>query len=139
MTWSVFEEDKESLKAEINVTPLVDVMLVLLVVFIIAMPILTYTIPISLPSTSLKAENELPAQVLRISIDAKGHYFLDKKAVSSTELLALEQENFKKNPELVLAISADELVAYRHVIEVLETAKKVGIKKIGFVTKKDSS
>ncbi|QRN41847.1 MAG: biopolymer transporter ExbD [Neisseriaceae bacterium] len=123
--------------AQINVTPLVDVILVLLITFMIAMPVLTYTISIDLPSTSLQDQSNSTEEPLRLSIDRHGDYFLNDTSISTEEFSTLAQEKSHNNQNVVLAISADETVDYKYVIEVLETAQKAGIKKIGFVTKQE--
>ncbi|MCV2508895.1 MAG: biopolymer transporter ExbD, partial [Neisseriaceae bacterium] len=82
-----YESDTEPM-AEINVTPLVDVMLVLLITFMIAMPVLTYTISIDLPGTSFEERNEPIEEPLRLSIDSQGGYFLNDTPISSEEFSA---------------------------------------------------
>lgn len=120
--------------AEINVTPLVDVMLVLLIVFMITMPVLTHSIPLQLPTASSKQKNTEPNEPLRLSIAADGKYALGDKKVSLPELEQGLQTAQHSNPETILAIAADKGVAYDHVAQALGAARDAGLSKVGFVT-----
>lgn len=137
MSLFIHDESDSEPMADINVTPLVDVMLVLLITFMIAMPVLTYTIPINLPTTSTEDTNEVAEEPLRLSIDKEGKYFLNNRPISIAAFSNFAKERSGNNPETILAISADGLVDYKHVVEALEIAQKSGIKKIGFVTEKN--
>ena len=121
--------------AEINVTPLVDVMLVLLIVFMITMPVLTHSIPLQLPVAAAQ-DNVQPKEPLRLAISKGGEYVLGDHA--HPESLAQLQANLKQaaanNPETVLAIAADKEVAYDHVAQALAAARDAGLSKVGFVT-----
>ena len=127
--------DEDAPMAEINVTPLVDVMLVLLIVFMITMPVLTHSIPLQLPI----ATDEKPTQTeikkpVRLAINADGGYFLDEKSVSLEELKTFLQQKHSENPDLVLAIAADKSVEYENITNALQTAQQAGVSKIGFET-----
>ncbi len=130
---SLDNNDKEM--SDINVTPLVDVMLVLLIVFMITMPVLTQSIPLELPSADVKKQDE-PKKIMRIAINKTGTY-IDRELLSEIQLKAILEEGFERDKDTVVAISADKAVEYRHVIKVLELAKNAGLKKIGFVTEQD--
>lgn len=128
--------------ADINVTPLVDVMLVLLIVFMITMPVLTHSIPLQLPTASENIKQETqPKEPLRLSIDSEGAYVL---GAESTEKLSLEEvtEKLKAaragNEDLIVAIAADKRVEYDSVAQALHSAREAGISKIGFITETDS-
>ncbi|MFC3873256.1 ExbD/TolR family protein [Neisseria musculi] len=128
--------------ADINVTPLVDVMLVLLIVFMITMPVLTHSIPLQLPTASENIKQETqPKEPLRLSIDADGAYVL---GAESTTKLGLEEitEQLKQakaeNADLIVAIAADKRVEYDSVAQALHSAREAGISKIGFITETDS-
>jgi biopolymer transport protein ExbD len=125
--------------SEINVTPLVDVMLVLLVIFIITSPLMLGAIKLDLP----KAQNRPAAQAseaVRVAIDAKGQVFLRDKAVELADLgaqlksLAAQalSQNAAELPEIQL--KADAQVLYGRVIEVMDAAQRAGLSRIGFVT-----
>lgn len=118
--------------SEINVTPLVDVMLVLLIVFMITMPVLTQSIPLELPTANVAQQNE-PKHIVRIAINSSGTY-VGEKIVNDDELDAYFTEQFNQDEDTVIAISADVAVEYRNIVRVLESAQNAGLKKIGFVT-----
>ncbi|MBQ9258693.1 MAG: biopolymer transporter ExbD [Neisseriaceae bacterium] len=127
--------DEDAPMAEINVTPLVDVMLVLLIVFMITMPVLTHSIPLQLPI----ATDEKPTQTeikkpVRLAINEQGEYYLDEKLVSLEELKTFLQQKYSENPDLVLAIAADKSVEYENITNALQTAQQAGVSKIGFET-----
>ena len=124
--------------SDINVTPLVDVMLVLLIVFMITMPVLTHSLLVNLP-TSVQQKSQDPIDPLYLNIDEKGQYFFVGKLSGSMygaeELNDILQAQFDQNPELILAISADEKCEYEHVARAIDLAKEIGIAKLGFVLK----
>lgn len=132
MAFGSFEKDSGGVMSEINVTPLVDVMLVLLIVFMITMPVLTQSIPLELPTSSIEKQSE-PKKVMRIAINQSGTY-IGEQMVSEEELKAQFLQQFQEDKDAVIAISADVAVEYRHVVKVLELAQQSGLKKIGFVT-----
>ena len=119
--------------AEINVTPLVDVMLVLLIVFMITMPILTHSIPLQLPNARSQ-DNVHVTEPLRLSIDRNGTYALGEQIESLDTLQAHLRQAAEQNPETVLAIAADKQVSYDAVAQALSAARSAGLSKIGFVT-----
>lgn len=134
MAFGHFSDDEVHESADINVTPLVDVMLVLLIVFMITMPVLTHSIPLTLPTTAnsqQKAESKAP---LRLSIGADGEYKLGDKSLTLTQLQNNLHSEVQANPDVVLAIAADKHVAYDHVAQVLAAARDAGLVKVGFVT-----
>lgn len=119
--------------ADINVTPLVDVMLVLLIVFMITMPVLTHSIPLTLPTVASSNQIE-PSSPVRLAINAHGEYFLADKPKTLPELQASLKTQAQQNPEMVLAIAADKSVAYDYVAQALAAARDAGLTKVGFVT-----
>ncbi|MBR7002254.1 MAG: biopolymer transporter ExbD [Neisseriaceae bacterium] len=132
---SFSQNDDDTPMAEINVTPLVDVMLVLLIIFMITMPVLTHSIPLQLPiATDEKTDEIKPQKPVRLAISPAGEYFLDDKQVALDELKIVLQQQHTKNPDLVLAIAADKSVAYERVADALQTAQQAGVVKIGFET-----
>ena len=131
-------QQENHLLAEINTTPLVDVMLVLLVVFMVTMPLITSSIPIELPrSAAVAAHTEPPSQVT-ITITEDALFYLDTKQITLVELTEVFNHLSDNNRETVIAIAADQQVAYRHVVQLLDLAKKAGLTKIGFVTQQNS-
>ena len=119
--------------ADINVTPLVDVMLVLLVIFIITAPLLSYAIKLDLPNDPAPASEPAPATV-RLSIDAAGAIYWDGETVSDAELTARMAESAKTTTLPEVHLRADKATRYERIAFVLSTAQQAGLAKIGFVT-----
>jgi biopolymer transport protein ExbD len=120
--------------AEINTTPLVDVMLVLLVIFIITAPLLTHAIRLDLPQAQAPASAEKP-DTITVSIDAQGRvYWNDAPVADALALEARMREAAARTPQPDLHLRADQQVVYRKVAEVMAAAQQSGLSKIGFVT-----
>jgi biopolymer transport protein ExbD len=119
--------------AEINVVPLVDVMLVLLVVFIITAPLLTNAVKIDLPKASNTA-NITRAEHIEMSIREDGSFFWNGEQVAAAMLPARFALEAKKLPQPELHIHADKLAHYELVAQVMSGAAKAGVTRIGFVT-----
>ena len=141
MAFNVNEGGEDAPMSDINVTPLVDVMLVLLIVFMITMPVLTHSIQINLPTTSnSKEEPKQDVKPINLAVNAAGKYVLgaESSGAESSEELDLAavktklEELAKTNPDTVLAIDADKDTPYENVAKVLEAAKDAGIAKVGF-------
>lgn len=122
----------QGLMADINVTPLVDVMLVLLVVFIVTAPLIVpQSMKINLPKTvAVNKANQIKNSILLIN--ATGQINLDGKAITDTDLLAAFKE--KANPNYQLQIQADQVVPYGRVAEIMALAQTNGVTKISFAT-----
>lgn len=140
---SMGDHDDDAPMSEINVTPLVDVMLVLLIVFMITMPVLTHSIPIQLPTTSSEAKaKDEPTDPIYLLITEKGDYSLgvdENKSIDLDTLTAELKLAKEHNPDVVLAIKAHENVVYDSVVQALHSAKDAGVSKIGFVTEIQST
>ncbi|WP_107928990.1 ExbD/TolR family protein [Neisseria animaloris] len=138
MAFGSMNSGEDSPMAEINVTPLVDVMLVLLIVFMITMPVLTHSIPLQLPTASETAKQETqPKEPLRLTIDADGAYYLGAESTekrSLEELTAQLKQAKADNADTIVAIAADKSVEYDFVNKALGAAREAGISKIGFIT-----
>jgi biopolymer transport protein ExbD len=119
--------------AEINVTPLVDVTLVLLVVFIIAAPLLTYAIKLDLPAAQAEPAGPAPAAI-DVSIDAAGKLFWNGTAVDADALDARLKEAAGALPQPELHLRADRAVRYESVAQLMSAAQRAGLQRIGFVT-----
>jgi biopolymer transport protein TolR len=122
----------EAPMSEINVTPLVDVMLVLVVILIITAPLLASTIRLDLP----KAQGAQPAETPRfvtVVLDPKGQLFLNDKPVPAAELERQLAASARQNPETEIQLRADAGVPYGRVVEVMGLAHKAGLSRIGFV------
>ncbi|HEY0286208.1 MAG TPA: biopolymer transporter ExbD, partial [Pseudomonas sp.] len=121
--------------SEINVTPLVDVMLVLLVVFIVTAPLLTNSIPINLPKTEAVAPLE-QKDPLVVSIDDKGKLFINKDEVQP-DLLEINLKAAKdKNPDVRVQLQADNGVNYGEVARAMASIERAGITKLSVMTAK---
>ena len=126
--------------SDINVTPLVDVMLVLLIVFMITMPVLTHSIPLELPTASEKAakqKEKQPKDPLRLTIDANGSYYVGGDSATKVDIdtvISRLKTEKQENADTIVAIAADKAVEYEYVNKALEAARKASISKIGFVT-----
>ncbi len=128
------QSEDQDVMSEINVTPLVDVMLVLVVILLVTAPLLTQSVNVNLPKTA-STESNIKAQPLQLSIDAKGNLTLNKNAVTDVSALeTLLKNEFTRNPEVSAHLYADEAVNYGKVAEVIATVQHAGIAKIGFVT-----
>ncbi|MCE1270669.1 MAG: biopolymer transporter ExbD [Acinetobacter sp.] len=119
--------------SEINITPLVDVMLVLLIVFIVTAPLLTNTVKVNLPKAAPTQSTDQNKTVV-ISVNPEGEIFLDKDKVA---LAAFEQEIQSRktaNPKLALNLNADETVPYGTVAKLLASIERVGVDKLAVIT-----
>lgn len=119
--------------SDINVTPMVDVMLVLLVIFIIAAPLLNHAVKLELP----KAESEaLPqnAQTITLSFDAKGNLFWDAEAIEIKDLDEKFKLNAKRKPQPEILLRADKATPFDPIAQVMAAAQAQGLTKIGFAT-----
>ena len=118
--------------SEINVTPLVDVMLVLLVIFMLTAPLLTSGVRLDLPSAEALPAATGPAAIT-LALNAKGELFLNDRPVTAEQLLQRLQAVARANPETELQLRADQALAYGKVVEVMALAQKAGLSRIGFV------
>ena len=118
--------------SDINVTPLVDVMLVLVVIFIITAPLLASTIRLDLPKTDAAKVMEVPRFVTLV-VDKSGQAFLNDKPVPLEELAQKLTQTARQNPDTEVQLRADEAVPYGKVVEVMGVAQKAGLSRIGFV------
>lgn len=127
------QNDQQAM-SEINVTPLVDVMLVLLVVFIVTAPLLTQSVGVNLPKTVAAAP---PPQnpVTMVSIDASGVIYLDKEPMEADALELKLGERRTQNPELTVQFEVDESIPYGKAAEVLAIAQHAGITKLSLQTR----
>jgi biopolymer transport protein TolR len=118
--------------SEINVTPLVDVMLVLVVIFILTAPLLASSIRLDLPATDAAKPNDAP-RFVTVAVDAAGQTFLNDKPVTPGELATQLAASARSNPDTEVQLRADQSVPYRRIVEVMAAAQKAGLNRIGFV------
>ena len=126
-------DDSDEVMHEINMTPLVDVMLVLLIIFIITVPVMKHAINIDLPRASNAASVNKP-DTLRLGIDAQGNYFLNDMPVSDEALSPQLQAAAAQNPQPDLHIRGDKAARYERVAQAMAAAQQAGLRKIGFIT-----
>jgi len=126
--------DNSEAMSEINVTPLVDVMLVLLVVFIVTAPLLTNAIKVTLPETAETAAPDDP-DAITVSVDPAGKVFIDKRETSVADL-EIELKGMKElDPDLTLFLQADDAARYGVVAKVMAVIERAGIDKLAVITK----
>ena len=118
--------------SDINMTPLVDVMLVLVVIFILTAPLLSSSIPLDLPKTDAAKSQSAPHFVTLV-VDKAGHTFLDDQPVTAAQLAVQLTLAADQNPDTEVQLRADTTVPYGRVVEVMGMAHKAGLNKIGFV------
>jgi biopolymer transport protein TolR len=118
--------------SDINVTPLVDVMLVLVVIFIITAPLLASAIRLDLPKTDAAKVVEVPKFVTLV-VDKSGQTFLNDTALQLDELARQLAQTAGQNPDTEVQLRADEAVPYGKVVAVMGVAQKAGLNRIGFV------
>jgi biopolymer transport protein TolR len=118
--------------SEINMTPLVDVMLVLVVIFIITAPLLASSIRLDLPHTDAAKPSDAP-RFVTVVLDRSGGTFLNEKPVTSVQLAEGLAQAARDNPETEIQLRADQAVPYGRVVEVMGAAQKAGLNRIGFV------
>jgi biopolymer transport protein ExbD len=119
--------------ADINMVPLIDVMLVLLVIFIITAPLLTNAVKLELPKASSQV-NELRPDKIEFAIDAAGQLYWNGEPVARADAAQRFVLEARKNPQPEVHLRADQNVAYRTVAQTLADASKAGLTKVGFVS-----
>lgn len=118
--------------SEINVTPLVDVMLVLVVIFIITAPLLASSIRLDLPRSDAAQPGDMP-QFVTLVVDKSGQAFLNDRPVSAGQLAQSLRQSATLNPDTEVQLRADQAVPYGRIVEVMGIAQKAGLNRIGFV------
>ena len=119
--------------AEINMVPLIDVVLVLLVIFIVTAPLLTHSVKLELPKASSQVTDMRPEKI-DFAIDAGGALFWNGEPVTRAEAAQRFAGESRKTPQPEVHLRADQAVAYRFVAQTLADASKAGLTKVGFVS-----
>ena len=127
------QDDTDEVMNEINMTPMVDVMLVLLIIFIITVPVMKHAVNIDLPRASNVPQDVKP-ETIRLSVDAAGDYFWNENKVTEEAMLLQLKAASTQNPQPELHIRGDKAVRYERVATAMAAAQQAGIRKIGFVT-----
>ena len=126
-------EEADEVMSEINVTPLVDVMLVLLIIFMITVPVMKQAVQIQLPQAAGQPLDAKP-QISRLVVDAQGHYLLDNAPLGLDALRERLSQLAGSQQQATLHIWADRQARYDAVAQALAAAQRAGVSKIGFVT-----
>jgi biopolymer transport protein ExbD len=127
------QDDQDEVMNEINMTPMVDVMLVLLIIFIITVPAMKHAVNIDLPRASNVPQDAKP-ETIRLSVDAAGDFFWNEAKVTEEAMLLQLKAAATQTPQPELHIRGDKAVRYERVATAMAAAQQAGVKKIGFVT-----
>jgi biopolymer transport protein ExbD/biopolymer transport protein TolR len=118
--------------SDINMTPLIDVMLVLLVIFMITAPLMTSSLKLDLPQTDAAQPSDTP-QFIAVALDRDGRYFFGDEAVDADAFASRVAAAAKRNPQTEVQLRADRAVTYGRVAELIGIVQKAGLSRIGFV------
>ena len=119
--------------SDINMTPLIDVMLVLLVIFMITAPLMTSSLKLDLPKTDAAQPSDTP-QFIAVALDRDGRTFYGDEAVDAAEFAKRVAAAARRNPQTEVQLRADKAVPYGRVAELIGIVQKAGLSRIGFVT-----
>ena len=133
MAFASFEQDDDGPMAEINMIPLIDVMLVLLIIFMVTAPLLTHAVKVDLPKESTAA-NQLPPENIQIAIGADGQLYWAGEKIDDGMLKQRLQDAASRDNTSEIQLRADQNVPYRSVAHVMSEAARLGLTRIGFVT-----
>ncbi len=126
------QDDTDEVMNEINMTPMVDVMLVLLIIFIITVPVLKHAVNIELPAASNVREIDKP-ETAQLTVDAQGSYFWNGDLVADPVLAARLEQLAQAQPQPALHIRGDKDVRYERVAQAMAMAQRAGVRRLGFV------
>jgi biopolymer transport protein TolR len=119
--------------SDINMTPLIDVMLVLLVIFMITAPLMSASLKLDLPKTEAATASDVP-DFIAVAIDPAGQLYVGEKPVALSAFAERMTQAAKKNPQTEVQLRADKSVPYGRVAELIGLVQKAGLSRIGFVT-----
>lgn len=130
---SLSDSSEDEFNPEINTTPLVDVMLVLLIIFIITIPVMNNNVKIDLPQ-AVSQQDDIKPENIRLSINGAGQMFWNDEPIDDTQMQARITEAAQKQPLPELHLYAEKTTQYEKVAQVMSAAQSGGLTKIGFVT-----
>ncbi|AOR70735.1 biopolymer transporter ExbD [Burkholderia stabilis] len=133
MAMSVRQDDDDEVIAQINTTPLVDVMLVLLIIFLITIPVVTHTIPLDLPKETVKPLQSQPKSI-EIAVNRDGDVFWNESQVDAAALLARLKSVAVQTPQPDVHVRGDESTRYEFIGRVMTACERAGIGKVSFIT-----
>ncbi|MEM5315166.1 biopolymer transporter ExbD [Paraburkholderia sp. JHI869] len=131
------QDDEAMPAADINMTPLIDVMLVLLVIFMVTLPVLHHAAKLALPRASSQRE-DLTAPHVDIVVDAQGHMSWNAQPVQESSLAARLAAAARRTPQPEIRLSADRATPYGRIAKLLAATSAAGLAKVGFVTEPDA-
>ena len=130
------EQGDDGIMAEINMTPMVDIMLVLLIIFIITLPVIQQAVKVELPKAN-STRNEVKPESIQLTIDAQGKIFWNSSAIDLKTFDGYAEKAAQKDPQPEINLRADKAVRYEAVALVLAASRRAGLTKLGFVTEPD--
>jgi biopolymer transport protein ExbD len=125
--------DEDEVIASINTTPLVDVMLVLLIIFLITIPVVTHTVPVQLPQQTVNPLQTKPDSI-EIAVNKDGDFFWNEKLVDAPTLLARLKVVSVKLPQPEVHVRGDQVTRYEFIGRVVTACERAGISKVSFIT-----
>ncbi len=132
------QDETDEVMNEINMTPLVDVMLVLLIIFIITVPVMQQSVNLNLPQANA-AQQDARTETIRLSVSAQGEYFWNENRIGDADLAQRLGVEAAREPQPDLHIRGDKDVRYERVALVMAAAQQAGLRKIGFITERPSN
>lgn len=129
------EHADDDVMNEINMTPLIDVMLVLLIVFILAVPALHSAIPLTLPRANTATAPQ-PVAPIQLDMDAQGNTYWNGKALGDEALQAQAQQAAAQEPQPVIRLHGDRTLPYERILQTLGTLQRAGLSKVNFMAQK---
>ncbi|MDO6428608.1 biopolymer transporter ExbD [Thalassotalea sp. 1_MG-2023] len=117
---------------DINVTPFIDVMLVLLIIFMVVAPLATVSVPIELPASNVENDSAVSEAVI-VTIDSQGDYFIDQEPVALTKLPSVITTLVAKQEQPLVYIQADKHIDYQQLMQLMNVIRSQGISNIGLV------
>lgn len=133
MAMGSLSDSDDDFNPEINTTPLVDVMLVLLIIFIITIPVINHSVKIDLPRATSQPDDLKPENI-HLDIDAQGQIFWNSEAIDASQLSLRIATAAQKTPQPELHLRAERTTQYEKVAQVMAAAQSGGLSKIGFIT-----
>ena len=133
MAFASLDSDDDAPLAEINMIPLIDVMLVLLVIFMVTAPLLTHAVKVDLPKAA-STPNQAKADAIQLAIDATGHILWNGQSVDEAGLAERLAAAAARSPQPEMHLRADRSTPYERVAQTLSAAARAGLSRIGFVT-----
>ena len=127
------QDEPDEVMNEINMTPLVDVMLVLLIIFIITVPVMKHAVNIDLPRATNQPQDAKP-ETIRLGVDAAGAYYWNELPLADADLAPRLKAAASRLPQPELHIRGDKAVRYERVAQAMAAAQQAGLRKIGFIT-----